>query len=130
MTHKKDRWAFPVFPAIAPAGAQTAYFSYFGVYAAGYEVSAQVLMPASRIRAITINITANTLGTASTITLQRNAAATTLTGTIGVGAVGRLIFEGDVTFAKGDLMAIEIVIGGTAAQSITIRGGSIIAESD
>ena len=119
-------YQFPAFPAVAPVGNQTTYIAYHGGYSAGFESSAQLRTSSCTVTSISINVTGNTLNSASTITLRKNGAATSLTGTINAGQTGQLNFTGSVDFADGDLLSVEMVLGGTAGQGISIRGGSIV----
>jgi len=118
----------PMFNGSTPAGGQTAYFNYWGGYASGYESSAQLKVIAGTITKLRINITANDLNSDSTITLRKNGADTSITGTITAGETGQLEFTGSVSVADGDLISVEIVIGGNSSQSLSIRGGSVVME--
>jgi len=117
------RIPFPILPSVTPAGNQTAYCAYHGAYSSAYEVSAQVPMPKCKVKKITINIISNTLGSASTLTLRKNGASTGVTITINAGQTGQLSVNCDVQFNEGDLLSIGIVLGGTNAQGLGIRGG-------
>jgi hypothetical protein len=119
---------FPILPSTTPAGAQTIYCAYHGGYSSGYESSAQVPMPKCRIKRVTINIGSNTLNSASTLTLRKNGASTGVTITIGAGQTGQLSVNCDVQFNEGDLLSIEIVLGGTSGQGLGIRGGVVWLE--
>jgi len=122
------RIPFPILPSVTPAGAQTIYCAYHGSYSSAYETSAQVPMPKCKVKKITINIISNTLGSASTLTLRKNGASTGVTITINAGQTGQLSVNCDVQFNEGDLLSIEIVVGGTNAQRLGIRGGLVWLE--
>ena len=117
------RIPFPILPSVTPSGSQTIYLNYHGAYSSGYESSAQVPMPKCKIKKVTINIGSNSLNSASTLTLRKNGASTGVTISIGVGQTGQLSVNCDVQFNEGDLLSIEIVLGGTNAQGLGIRGG-------
>jgi len=122
------RIPFPILPSITPAGAQTIYCAYHGSYSSGYESSAQVPMPKCKIKKVTINIRSNNLNSASTLTLRKNGASTGVTITIDAGQTGQLSVNCDVQFNEGDLLSIEIVLGGTSGQGLGIRGGVVWLE--
>jgi hypothetical protein len=119
------RIPFPILPSVTPAGNQTIYCAYHGSYSSAYETSAQVPMPKCKVKKVTINIGigSNTLNSASTLTLRKNGASTGVTITIGAGQTGQLSVNCDVQFNEGDLLSIEIVLGGNASQGLGIRGG-------
>jgi hypothetical protein len=85
-------------------------------------------MPKCKIKKVTINIGSNSLNSASTLTLRKNGASTGVTISIGVGQTGQLSVNCDVQFNEGDLLSIEIVLGGTNSQGLGIRGGLVWLE--
>jgi hypothetical protein len=117
------RIPFPILSSVTTAGAQTIYCAYHGSYSSWYESSAQVPMPKCKVKRITINIISNTLNSASTLTLRKNGTSTGVTITINAGQTGQLYVDCDVQFNEGDLLSIGIVVGGTDAQELGIRGG-------
>ena len=119
-------WAFPAFNSGNYAGAQTGYANYLSLWVS--ETAAQIKVPKCRITKIRVNVLSNTTITASTLTLRKNAADTTITGTIPAVGTGQYEFTGSIDFAEGDLMCIKIVIGDNAAKVLGIYGGTVVME--
>jgi len=118
--------AFPILPAVTPSGNQTAYFNYYNGYA--IESSAQTKITDGTVTALRVNIYSNSLGGDTTVTLRKNGADTSLTGTIPAGSTGQFEFTGSVSISKDDLIDVMMVIGGNASQSLAIRGGTLLIQ--
>jgi hypothetical protein len=71
-----------------------------------------------------VNVTANTLSSATTVTLLVNGVASSLVISIGAGTTGTVTSTGSATVAAGDTLVWEIVTGtGTSISIFAIRVG-------
>lgn len=113
----------PITESAALSGNQIGYLNYAGSFTT--ESTSQVRLPAGTLKAITVNISSNSLGGATTLTARKNGVATAIAITVGAGATGQMRATGSVAWADGDLFALEANIGGTGGQSITFRGGTL-----
>ena len=108
------------------SGNQTGYLASWGVYSV--EASAQVRMLACTLKRLTIYISSNTVTGDTVYTINKNGVATGLTVTFGNVETGRKTIATDITFADGDLLSLEVVIGGNPSQGIFYKEASVEME--
>lgn len=109
------------------AGDQTFYMVYNGHQAT--EAEAQTRMPASKVRAVNIYVSENTLIGASTVKLRKNGQDTNLTFQIGAGATGLIRGTDEIAFADGDLLSVSMALGANGGKIISFGQGSVEVQS-
>lgn len=114
---------------IAPGGAteyagnQTGYMCYHGFYV--IDSAAQRRMPKSKVKRISLNVSTNTLNSASTFTVRKNGVNTAIVLTVPALTTGIFTATGSVDYVDGDFFSIEGVLGGTDGQGLYPKGGDI-----
>ena len=108
------------------SGGQTGYLAPWGAY--GVESSAQFRSPACTLKRLTIFVSTNEIEDDTVYTINKNGVATGLTVTFGSAETGRKTIATDVSIADGDLLSLEVVIGGNPSDGIFYKEASIEME--
>jgi hypothetical protein len=110
------RGLYPFSYAGAFSGSQTGYWAVWGAYTGN--ASAETRFPTGRVLRLTVNVTSNTLNSASTFELWKNGASTGVSVSFASTETGRKTVTATHAIADGDLLCVRGVLGGTGGQTI------------
>jgi hypothetical protein len=80
-------------------------------------------MPACHVTRLRIYVSNNTVTLPSTFTIRNNGVATPITLTVPISGTGAFVATGSVSFADGDLLSVQGIIGNNG---VSINVSSII----